>query len=68
MAYGESEVRLHQEPFSLFPGEEIVGKLTKMKMIAADEAFKLRCIQSFIEPETKIQRNPGEPWLRKGKK
>jgi len=63
--HGEQEVRLHQKPFALYPGEILNGKVTPLKILMNGEALCLRCLQDFTDSDN-IQRYAGQEWLFEG--
>ena len=58
--HGKKEVRLHQGPFPLYPGEEIDLAPTKLIFVEKHKALRLRCMQDFDN------RKAGEEWLFEG--
>jgi len=49
LRHGDEEIRLQQEPFPLYPGEELKGKVTALQVVAPNAALRLRCIRDFHE-------------------
>lgn len=66
LRHAEEEIRLAQEPFPLYPGEEMVGGIQQLSMVIPDSALRLKAAQDFVEPDTKIKRVAGDEWLFKG--
>lgn len=63
--HGDEEIRFEQEPFPLYPGETLYGKVSPLQVVAPNTALKLRCIRDFVGAD-KIQRVAGDEWLFKG--
>ncbi|KAJ5078034.1 major vault protein [Anaeramoeba ignava] len=66
---GDFEIRLNQpEPFPLYPGEELEGKITPLKIVLEGEALRLEAIRNFEDTilennkPKKIKRIAGEQW------
>jgi major vault protein len=47
LRHAEEEIRLAQGPFPLYPGEELVGGIQQLTMVAPDSALRLKAIQDF---------------------
>jgi|UniRef100_A0A6T2BZH3 major vault protein len=67
---GDEEYRFEQDPFPLYPGEQIVedtdGKLiSKLKVIEKNCALRLVATRDFSNDEG-IQKNAGDEWLFEG--
>jgi len=65
LCHAELEIRHNQDPFALFPGEELVGKVQKLRVVPAGEALKLRAIRDF-SAEEQGDVYAGDEWLFKG--
>lgn len=64
---GEFEYRVADEypdPFPLFPGEKLIGKIEKLLVIQQNTALRLTATRDFVDEETK--RVAGSEWQRKG--
>jgi len=67
--WGDEEIRFEQEPFPLYPGEKICGRVTPLQVVAPNTAFRLRALRDFndeIMEEGKkrpIERHAGDEWL-----
>jgi len=59
--HGDEEIRFESDPFPLFPGEKLAGKVTPLSVVAPNTALKLRCIRDFLDG--KVQRKAGDEWL-----
>eukprot|EP01120_Amphizonella_sp_Union-15-10_P007559 TRINITY_DN255_c0_g3_i4.p1 TRINITY_DN255_c0_g3~~TRINITY_DN255_c0_g3_i4.p1 ORF type:complete len:850 (+),score=263.87 TRINITY_DN255_c0_g3_i4:35-2551(+) len=62
--HGDEEIRFEQEPFPLYPGEKLYGKVSPLQVVAPNTALKLRCIRDFLEG--KVKRVAGDEWLFEG--
>jgi len=62
----DEEIRFEQEPFPLYPGEKLVGKITPLTLLNADSALLLRCIRDFKDEKADKQRVAGDEWLFTG--
>jgi major vault protein len=58
--FGDEEIRFEQEPFPLYPGEAMLGKVTALQVVGPDAALRLRAIRDF---EDKVA---GDEWLFRG--
>lgn len=65
LRFGDQEVRLQQEPFPLFPGEELAGSVTPLKVVEQSTALRLRAIRDFTD-SAGVNRTAGEEWLFEG--
>jgi len=63
--HGDEELRLHQEPFPLYPGEKLTGKVVALEVVAPDTALRLRSIRDFTDESDKSY-TAGDEWLFKG--
>jgi major vault protein len=45
--HGDEEVRFSQEPFALYPGEKLFGKVAPLQVVGPNQALRLRCIRDF---------------------
>jgi len=70
LRHGDEEIRFSQEPFALFPGEELKGKVQSLQVVAPNAALRLRCVRNFSykpsEDAEPIQRTAGDEWLWEG--
>jgi major vault protein len=62
--HGDEEVRFEQEPFALFPGEKLFGKVTPLQVVAPNSALKLRAARDLTVDGN--QYLAGDEWLFKG--
>lgn len=49
LKHGDSEIRFEQEPFALYPGEQLVGGVEKLRIVERDTALKLRALRDFVD-------------------
>ena len=59
---GESQIRFHQAPFPLYPGEEIELSVRELQIVPADCALRVRCLQDFVDEEGHSH-IAGDEWL-----
>ena len=59
------DVRLAQDPFPLWPGELLKQPVSKLKIVVANTALRLRAILNF-EDEVGEKRKAGDEWLFEG--
>eukprot|EP00732_Lithocolla_globosa_P001693 Lithocolla_globosa_v1_NODE_903_length_3103_cov_38.322507.p1 type:complete len:871 gc:universal NODE_903_length_3103_cov_38.322507:349-2961(+) len=62
--HGCKEVRLHQEPFGLHPGERLVSTITQLRTISINQAFRLRARVDCVYMDQ--PRKADEEWLLEG--
>jgi major vault protein len=65
LRHGDEEVRGEGEPFPLYPGESLVGKVSPLQVVAPNTALKLRALRD-CKDETGTARQAGDEWLFKG--
>jgi len=61
---GDQEVRFEQPPFPLYPGEELVGKVSPLQVVGPNGALRLRCTRDFTDGD--VERLAGEEWVFPG--
>jgi major vault protein len=61
---GDEELRFEQEPFPLYPGEKLFGKVTPLQVVAPNSALKLRASRDVEYDGVKYI--AGDEWLFKG--
>lgn len=69
VAHSEIQYRFNEDyksPFYLYYGEEVVGKIEKLKFVSTNEALKLRALRNFTDGE--LTRQAGDEWLFRGPK
>jgi major vault protein len=66
LQHAETEVRLEQDPFPLYPGEEIETATKALVVIPSLGAIRLRVIRGFRDESAKVERVAGEDYLFEG--
>jgi len=64
LRHGDEEVRFENEPFPLYPGEQLYGKVSPLQVVAPLTALKLRATRDFKEGKQHI--SAGDEWLFPG--
>jgi len=64
LRHGDEEIRIEQDPFPLYPGEKVFGKVSPLQVVAPNTALRLKCIRDFTDGE--IKRRAGDEWLFEG--
>jgi len=64
LRHGDEEIRGERDPFPLFPGEKLIGKVSPLQVIAANAALRLRAIRDFEDDKAHI--SAGDEWLFPG--
>jgi len=67
LRHGDEEIRFEQEPFPLFPGEKLFGKVTPLQVVAPNTALRLKATRDFTDEEA-VTRRAGDEWLVEGPK
>ena len=62
LQHAEKEIRLQQEPFPLYPGEEMKLPVTLLSVVPALEALRLRVSRDFTD-ENNQERKAGDEML-----
>eukprot|EP01113_Clastostelium_recurvatum_P017879 TRINITY_DN210_c0_g1_i1.p1 TRINITY_DN210_c0_g1~~TRINITY_DN210_c0_g1_i1.p1 ORF type:complete len:884 (-),score=341.02 TRINITY_DN210_c0_g1_i1:121-2772(-) len=65
LRHGDEEIRFEQDPFPLYPGEKLLGKVAPLQVVATNSALRLRAIRDF-EDADKVKRVAGDEWLCEG--
>ncbi|OXB55460.1 hypothetical protein ASZ78_012579 [Callipepla squamata] len=65
LRHADLDVRLTQEPFPLFPGEELQQGITPLQVVLADTALRLRALLDFKD-EDGNKFVAGDEWLFEG--
>eukprot|EP01105_Mastigella_eilhardi_P013188 TRINITY_DN2997_c0_g2_i1.p1 TRINITY_DN2997_c0_g2~~TRINITY_DN2997_c0_g2_i1.p1 ORF type:complete len:821 (+),score=290.86 TRINITY_DN2997_c0_g2_i1:128-2590(+) len=60
LRYGDEEIRTEQDPFPLFFGEKLHGKVSPLQVVAPNAALRLRAIRDFEKHVA------GDEWLFEG--
>jgi major vault protein len=58
--WGDEEIRFESEPFPLYPGEKVYGKVSPLQVVAPNSALRLRAIRDFED------KRAGDEWLFQG--
>jgi major vault protein len=76
LRYGDEEIRFAQDPFPLYPGEELLGEVTRLEVVETNQALRLKAIRDFTETISvtvegeiatqTINRLAGDEWLFEG--
>ena len=69
IAHGDEEIRFEQEPFPLYPGEKLFGRVNPLQVVPAGQALRLRAIRDFRDETNKkpVSRLAGDEWLFEGR-
>ncbi|XP_056309180.1 major vault protein isoform X2 [Danio aesculapii] len=65
LRHADLEIRLAQDPFPLYPGEEIQKDVTPLQIVYPDTALRLQALLDF-EEEGGEKRVAGDEWLFEG--
>ncbi|XP_044037438.1 major vault protein [Siniperca chuatsi] len=65
LRHADLEIRLTQEPFPLYPGEEIQQDVTPLQIVYPDTALRLQALLDFEESGGE-KRVAGDEWLFEG--
>ncbi|XP_067269481.1 major vault protein isoform X3 [Pseudorasbora parva] len=65
LRHADLEIRLTQDPFPLYPGEEIQKDVTPLQIVFPDTALRLQALLDF-EEEGGEKRVAGDEWLFEG--
>ncbi|XP_062874746.1 major vault protein [Trichomycterus rosablanca] len=65
LRHADLEIRLTQDPFPLYPGEEIQKDVTPLQIVYPDTALRLQSLLDF-EEENGEKRVAGDEWLFEG--
>ena len=65
LQHAETEVRMAQDPFPLYPGEEaeVVKQLT---VVPAMQALRLKAVREFVDEGQNVKRVAGDEFLFEG--
>uniref|UniRef100_A0A4W4E4Y9 Major vault protein n=1 Tax=Electrophorus electricus TaxID=8005 RepID=A0A4W4E4Y9_ELEEL len=66
LRHADLEIRLTQDPFPLYPGEEIQKEVTPLQIVYPDTALRLQALLDFEEEEGAEKRVAGDEWLFEG--
>ncbi|XP_039543650.1 major vault protein isoform X2 [Pimephales promelas] len=65
LRHADLEIRLTQDPFPLYPGEEVQKDVTPLQIVYPDTALRLQALLDF-EEEGGEKRVAGDEWLFEG--
>ncbi|KAL7378194.1 hypothetical protein ABVT39_010054 [Epinephelus coioides] len=65
LRHADLEIRLTQDPFPLYPGEEVQQDVTPLQIVYPDTALRLQALLDF-EEEGGEKRVAGDEWLFEG--
>lgn len=65
LRHADQEIRLTQDPFPLYPGEELQQDVTPLQIVFPDTALRLQALLDF-EDDKKVKRVAGDEWLFEG--
>ncbi|XP_015249721.1 PREDICTED: major vault protein isoform X1 [Cyprinodon variegatus] len=65
LRHADLEIRLTQDPFPLYPGEEIQQDVTPLQIVYPDTALRLQALLDF-EDKGGVKRVAGDEWLFEG--
>ncbi|KAM4536030.1 major vault protein [Fundulus diaphanus] len=65
LRHADLEIRLAQDPFPLYPGEEIQQDVTPLQIVYPDTALRLQALLDF-EDKGGVKRVAGDEWLFEG--
>jgi len=64
LRHGDEEIRFEQDPFPLYPGEKVFGKVSPLQVVAPNTALRLKCIRDFTDGDN--SKRAGDEWLFEG--
>lgn len=64
LRHADHEVRLEQEPFPLYPGEELSQAVSPLRVVPPNTAIRIRAVRDFDDAGTK--KIAGDEWLFEG--
>jgi major vault protein len=65
LRHGDEEIRFEQDPFPLYPGESLFGKVSPLQVVAPNTALRLKALRDFTDAEG-VHHGAGDEWLFKG--
>ncbi|XP_078126051.1 major vault protein [Sander vitreus] len=65
LRHADLEIRLTQDPFPLYPGEEIQQNVTPLQIVYPDTALRLQALLDF-QGDGGVKRVAGDEWLFEG--
>ncbi len=64
LRHGDVEIRFAQDPFPLYPGEELEDDVTPLQVVPPNEALRLCALRDLTD--NGVQRLAGDEWLFEG--
>jgi len=68
--HGDEEIRGtkegDREPFALYPGEKLFGKVTPLQVVAPNTALRLKAIRDIETGDKETSKKAGDEWLFEG--
>lgn len=68
LRWGDAEIRFERDPFPLYPGEKLVGRVSKLAVIPELTAYKIKAVRDITNEEGEVVRKAGDQWYVKGPK
>ncbi|XP_072298870.1 major vault protein [Eucyclogobius newberryi] len=65
LRHADQEIRLTQDPFPLYPGEEVQQDVTPLQIVFPDTALRLQALLDFTD-SSGTKRTAGDEWLFEG--
>eukprot|EP01116_Phalansterium_solitarium_P022421 TRINITY_DN73_c0_g2_i1.p1 TRINITY_DN73_c0_g2~~TRINITY_DN73_c0_g2_i1.p1 ORF type:complete len:853 (+),score=396.71 TRINITY_DN73_c0_g2_i1:79-2559(+) len=65
LKHGDEELRFTQDPFPLYPGESLSGKVTPLQIVAPNTALRIKALRDFTDNEG-VAHKAGDEWLFQG--
>jgi major vault protein len=66
LRHSDQEIRFESpDPFPLYPGENLFGKVSPLQVVAPNTAIRLRAIRDFCD-SSNTNRQAGDEWLFRG--
>lgn len=65
LRFGDQEIRQAQDPFPLYPGEFLVGKVQPLQVVQPNTALRLRALRDSKDDKGN-DRKAGDEWLFEG--
>jgi major vault protein len=69
LRWGEEEIRSNSDyphPFPLYPGEQMVGKVSPFLIVEANSELLVKAVRPFYDEIKKKNRKPGDQWMVRG--
>ena len=66
LQFAETEIRLEQDPFPLYPGEELETPVKALTVVPALQALRLKVARGYHDGGSRIDRVAGDEFLFEG--